>query len=106
MAQRTEAQKAKMRASQQARRAREREAPAVAESLPLLRDIPDSLTEAIIGRDLRIHDLEEEIRQLKRQLAAKAIRMPPERGDVGRGDLAHLPKQDRDFFERKLGVKK
>ena len=100
MATRSEAQKARW--------ARKRaESETQVEPIALLRDVPDSLTEALRLRDARILELEEEVRQLKRQLAAKAIASPIGRWDVRATDpFAHLPKADREWMERKAGTKK
>lgn len=52
----------------------------------------------------RVKELEDEVAHLKRQLAARSDKAPvrAER----HFDLDVLPKQDREFFERKLGGKK
>lgn len=53
----------------------------------------------------RVEELEEEVRRLKRELSAKALAwpaLPPQQ--TSRDVFADLPKQDREFFERKLGT--
>jgi NADPH-dependent ferric siderophore reductase len=55
----------------------------------------------------RIEELEEEVKALKRLLAAKSAPIASSSSVKVDGDpFAGLAKQDRDFFERKLGKKK
>jgi len=55
----------------------------------------------------RISELEDEVKALKRLLAVKSVPIASSGSITSAGDpFAGLAKQDRDFFERKLGKKK
>jgi len=68
---------------------------------------PDSLIGDLKAAEERIHEQEDEIGRLKRLLAAKSAPIASSGSIKVEGDpFSGLAKQDRDFFERKLGKKK
>jgi len=68
---------------------------------------PDSLIGDLKAAEERIHEQEDEIARLKRLLATKSVPIAYSGSITSAGDpFSGLAKQDRDFFERKLGKKK
>jgi len=68
---------------------------------------PDSLIGDLKAAEERIHELEDEVKRLKRLVAAKSVPISASGSITSVGDpFSGLPKQDREFFERKLGKKK
>lgn len=65
----------------------------------------DEIIDYAVSRTREIEALREEVKQLKRLLAARANKVEDEPKTVDAA-IAALPKQDREFFEKRLGKKK
>lgn len=98
--------------------------PKVEVSVPMF--APSDLDAQVVGQAARIVELEEEVKHLKKEIASRAVITPgyvPDLPPAVAGELPGRPhtmarpvrtddpfqglaKQDREFFERKLGKKK
>lgn len=81
--------------------------PSVAEPPPQVALPLDEIAPSSVKASQKVlEELTEEIARLKRELARRSIAEPTWRTSTGGDPFAGLAKQDRDFFERKLGGKK